>query len=301
MLLGSVDLNLLKPLKVLLEERSVTKAAERLQVSQPTVSVALARLRKHFDDPLLVRNGNEFVLTPLGGRLHDSLPLLMGAVDGFFSLDEHFAPSKSHHSFVIAAVDYAVERFGAPLAQLIGEIAPRVRIAFPTVLSGVVRGAPDSLRSIDGIILPHGYLVDQPHIDLAIDEWVCIVDEESSLGDEPSVDDLTSRPWVNTLDAREGLTPARQQLQLLGVDVDVAVVTPNFHVVPSLVRGTDRAALLPAKLAARFQDHGVRVVPSPFGLAPIRDAFWWHQDREFQPEHVWLRSLISRIADDVTI
>src|SRR5699024_3119766 len=121
-----------------------------------------------------------------------------------------------------------------------------------------------SLRGIDGVILPHGYFTDQPYLDVMQDEWVRIVDSASDIGDEPSASELLARDWVYTLATREGMTPARRQLQIRGLDVAVAAVTPYFHVVPDLIAGTDRVALLPRRLARRVAGEGfVRIVASP--------------------------------------
>lgn len=298
MLGRSIDYNLLRPLRALLEERSVTRAAERLQVSQPTMSMALSRLRAHFDDPLLVRKGQSHELTPLAMRLVVMLPAALGEAERVFQLQAQFDPSVSTRSFVIAAVDHAVTRIGPVLTRLQVAEAPHVQLEFTAADSPLVNGAPESLRTIDGLILPHGYLADQPHIDLIADDWVCVVDAASDLSDEPAAAELLARPWVHTLAARDGMTPARRQLQIQGIEVSVAAVTPYFHAVPALVRGTDRVALLPETLARRAADgYGeVRVVPAPFLLAPVRDAFWWHPEREHDAAHSWLRHLLARVS-----
>ncbi|MBT2486520.1 MULTISPECIES: LysR family transcriptional regulator [unclassified Microbacterium] len=301
MLGRSLDYNLLPPLQALLEERSVTKAAERMRVSQPTMSTTLARLRAHFDDALLVRRGASHELTPLAIRLLAMLPAALGEAERIFQVQAEFEATSSSRSFVIAAVDHAVSRIGPPLTRILRVEAPHVQIEFTTADSSLVNAAPESLRMIDGLILPHGYLSDQPHIDLMSDEWVCVIDADSSLGDAPSVEELLARPWVHTLASKNGMTPARRQLQIKGMDVSVAAVTPYFQTVPSLVRGTDRVALLPETLARRaaagFGE--VRVVANPFALDPVRDAFWWHPERTHDTAHIWLRDVLRRVADSI--
>ncbi len=84
--MAAIDYNLLKPLRALLEERSVTRAAARMHVSQPTMSTLLARLRVHYGDVLLVRRGNQHVLTPLGERLLAALPQVIVEADQIFRL-----------------------------------------------------------------------------------------------------------------------------------------------------------------------------------------------------------------------
>ena len=298
MLISTVDLNLLRPLRVVLEEQSVTRAAERLGIAQPTMSIALSRLRTHFDDPLLVRSGNGYELTPLGARLRDMLPATIGEVERVFQAQLSFDPTTSTREFVIAGVDHAIARIAPPLSRILATEAPNVRFEFPHADSRLVNDAPRSLRTIDGLILPHGYLADQPHLELVADTWVCIVDVDSELDDEPTAEELLSRPWVHTLASRDGMTPAGRQLQIQGMDVRIVAVTPDFHVIPALVQETDRVALLPRSMADRVAGPGsrVRVIEPPFALDPIRDAFWWHSDRQHDAEHSWLRGVLDRVS-----
>ncbi len=298
MLISSVDYNLLRPLRALLEERSVTRAAERLRVSQPTMSIALSKLRAHFDDPLLVRRGNSHELTPLGTRLAGMLPAAMSEVERVFLLQSRFDPAASTRSFVIAGVDYAIGRIAPVLSRLVHREAPNVQLEFPAAGPRLVNGAPESLRMIDGLILPHGFLSDQPHIDLTAEQWVCIVDIDSELGERATESELLERAWVHTLNAREGMTPTRRQLQVRGIEVAVAAVTPYLNVIPSMVAGTDLVALVPETLARRAvaAGEGVKIVTPEFALDPLRDAFWWHPEREHDAEHIWLRDMIEKVS-----
>ena len=296
----SVDYNLLRPLRALLEERSVTRAAERLHVAQPTMSISLSRLRSHFGDPLLVRKGREHELTVLGQQLLSELPATMVGIDRVLQLQATFDAAASNRTFEIAGVDYAVARVAPALNRIVTVEAPTIHLEFIPAASQLVNELPDSLRSIDGLILPHGYIAGQDHLDLFIDNWVCVVDVESDIGEQATVEDLSRRRWVHTLAQREGMTPARRQLQSQGVDLFDAVVTPHFLVVSSLVAGTDRIALLPETLArqAEARGEGVRVVKPPTPLDPIRETFWWHRDRAHDAGHLWLRDVLKRAHEE---
>ncbi|MGI8392556.1 LysR family transcriptional regulator [Leucobacter sp. W1038] len=297
----AIDYNLLRQLRALLEERSVTRAAERLHVSQPSMSTALARLRAHYDDALLLRRGNQHVLTPLGERLLLALPRVIAETEQLFRLQSRFDPATSSRTFTVAAVDYMTARVAPILTRIAAREAPNVRFDFPAADGRLVQSLPDILRTIDGVILPHGYVGEQPHIDFAPEPWVCLVDAHSDVPVRPSVDELLTRPWVQTLPAREGMNPARQQLRFRGIDPSVVAATPHFFVVPSLLLGTDRVAMVPEGFA-RMAIHahpGLRMVEPPLDLDPVRDAFWWHQDRELDAEHIWLRGIVERVRDEV--
>ena len=299
--MAAIDYNLLRPLRALLEERSVTRAAARLHVSQPTMSTFLSRLRAHYEDVLLIRRGNQHVLTPLGERLLAALPQVIAETDQIFRLQSRFDPVTSTRSFSIAGVDYAVARIAPALTRIVEREAPNVRFEFPAVDARLVNGLPESIRVLDAVILPHGYIFDLPHIDMPAERWVCLVDGASGIPERPTKDELLTRPWVQNLAAREGMNPARTQLQFRGIDLSVAAVTPHFLVMPSLVLGTDRVAIVPEGMAALAitMHPRLRMVIPPLDLEPVHDAFWWLPDREHDAEHVWLRQVLARVADEV--
>lgn len=299
--MATVDYNLLKPLRALLEERSITKAAQRLHVSQPTMSTMLSRLRSHYQDPLLIRRGSGHVLSALAERLLDVLPNAITEAEHVFRLQSRFDPVTSTRTFTIAGVDYAVSRVAPALMRAAQREAPNVAFEFPTVDARLVNSLPDSLRTLDAIILPHGYLIDHPHVDLAQERWVCVVDGTSGIPENPTADELLTRPWVQNLAAREGMNPARRQLQFRGIELSVAAVTPHFFVIPSLLVDTDRVAIVPegmARAAVTMQPR-LRIVIPPFELEPVHDAVWWTPEREHDAEHIWLRRILLRASADV--
>jgi DNA-binding transcriptional LysR family regulator len=299
--MSAIDYNLLRPLRALLEERSVTRAAARMHVSQPTMSTMLARLRAHYEDPLLIRQGNEHVLSALAERLLTDVPRVIAETDQIFRPQSRFDPVTSARSFTIAGVDYTIARIAPALTRILEREAPNVRLEFPPVDPRLVNALPDSMRGLDAVLLPHGYIGDSPFIDLPEEQWVCLVDGASGIPRHPSADELLTRPWVQNVTMRDGVNPARRQLQFRGIDVAVVAVTPHFFVLPSLLLGTDRVALVPeglAKMVAPMHPRLQTVVP-PLDLQPVRDAFWWPADREYDPEHVWLRSILQRVAREV--
>src|SRR4051812_31516925 len=112
-----LDLNLLLALQVLLEERSVTRAARRLNVSQPAMSAALARLRDYFDDELLVAHGKRMHPTAHAERLAGPVAQLLGDIDGLLTANARFDPRETRRRFVIVASDYITTAVIGPLTQ----------------------------------------------------------------------------------------------------------------------------------------------------------------------------------------
>src|SRR5687768_1337459 len=97
--LGRLDLNLLVSLDAILQQRSVTRAAAQMGLSQPALSASLARLRRHFDDELLTRVGNDYRLTPLAAQLRESVRLALTGVERVFSAQPQFDPASCTREF----------------------------------------------------------------------------------------------------------------------------------------------------------------------------------------------------------
>ena len=128
MAFGGVDLNLLVILQALLEEGSVTRAGIRVGMPQPTVSTALARLRRHYKDELLVRSGNGYALTPLARSLLPSVQESMRLIGEAFSLENSQQPPASSRKFTISLSDYSVVLLGDLLLHREHELAPEIHV-----------------------------------------------------------------------------------------------------------------------------------------------------------------------------
>ena len=178
--LANLDLNLLVSLDALLEQRSVTRAAQQLGLSQPALSASLARLRRHFGDELLSRVGNAYRLTPLAGQLKPRVRLALDGVERVFSAQPDFDPAESTREFSVLVSDYGCAVLGDTLAQLLGEEAPSARLRLAHNTPGAVDQAQQTLLSTDLLVLPHGFVTDLPHADLHRDRWVLVVSADNA-------------------------------------------------------------------------------------------------------------------------
>lgn len=292
--LVNLDLNLLVALDVLLQERNVTRAAEQLGLSQPAVSAALARLRRHFGDELLSRVGNRYELTPLATQLAARTTPALAGVRRVFDASPDFDPSQVQREFTIVISDYAAAVFAPIVTQLLVEQAPGVRLRLQQTTPYLVDHAVDTLRVVDGIVLPHGFVTEIPFTDLYADRWVCIVAQDNALvGDALTLAQLGELPWVTLFDLPSAFAPAARQLRMIGIEPRVEVVVDSFLAMPYLVAGTNRVALLQERLARRIADAGgVRVLHCPFEVVPLAEAFWWHPMYRADPAHIWLRGVL---------
>ena len=196
-LLSRLDLNLLVALDALLTERSVTRAAERLHLSQPALSASLARLRNHFNDPILARRGNAYELTPLALRLSEHTTIALDAARRVFESQATWTPHESTREFSIYGSDYGFATIGAAVSRVAARTAPGVRFRFMLHNTPIVDDAANSLRSVDAMVIPHGHLTDLPYEDLWRDRWVVVADESNTLvADGLSMEILAQCPWV---------------------------------------------------------------------------------------------------------
>ncbi|MGA5757664.1 LysR family transcriptional regulator [Nonomuraea bangladeshensis] len=297
--LASLDLNLLVALRTLLEERNVTKAGLRVGLSQPAMSAALARLRHHFADQLLVRQGSRYELTPLGTALLAPAVTASAMLERLFASRADFQPATEQHEFTLLSSDYGIAVFGVRLARLLHEEAPGVRLHFRHVTPEIVEHADAALSGVDGMLMPHGVISDLPAVELYRDEWVCLVaDDHPEVGERLTMDDLARLPWV--IYQRPFDAPVTRQLTMLGLDPYVDVSVQSFQLLPSLVAGTRRVAMMQRRLAHLLRDLApVRVLPCPFEAVDLREALWWHPVHTHDAAHVWLREMAVRVAGEL--
>ncbi|OLT26952.1 LysR family transcriptional regulator [Actinomadura sp. CNU-125] len=294
--LASLDLNLLVALRALLEERNVTRAGRRIGLSQPATSAALARLRRHFGDELLVRTGNNYEPTPLGAALQAPAANACVLLERLFTSRAEFDPATERREFTIMASDYAVAVFGAALARAVHAAAPGVRLTFRQVGPEIGENTDALLSAVDGLLMPHGVISGFPTVELYRDEWVCLVAaDHPEIGDALTLDDLARLPWV--VYQRPYDAPAARQLSMLGLEPRVEVSVQNFQLMPSLVAGTRRLALIQRRLAGLLAPvAAVRALPCPFEAVPVQEALWWHPVHTHDAAHTWLRALAARTA-----
>ena len=294
--LARLDLNLLVALDALLQERSVTRAAARMGLGQPAVSAQLARLRRHFQDDLLTRSGNQYRLTPLAVQLKERVRVALSGAERVFAAEPDFDPASSTREFSMLMSDYGVAMLGPGIAARLADEAPGTRLRFPANTPRMVDAAAQELVHTDLLVIPHGFVDDLPHQDLYRDEWVCLVAAgNTAVEDSPTVRQLETMPWVVTYHGPTASTPAARQMRMLGIEPHIQVVTETFLTVPGLIAGSGRVALVQRRLADGIPaELGVRALPCPFDATPLVEAMWWHPMYDDDPEHQYLRDVVQR-------
>lgn len=303
--LANLDLNLLVALRELLRERNVTRAAARIGISQPAASASLSRLRRHFDDELLVRARAGYTLSPLAMQLAEQVETVCAAAERLFATGSAFDPGSSRREFTLLMADYTIAVLGTGLSTAIGTQAPGVDLHVRLVREAFALDFAETITLIDGMVSPPVDRFELPFVrsvELFTDRWVCIADAANpDVVDEPlTLDRLAELPWVAPFQPDRGnptAAPMSRQLALFGIRPDIRVRVESYQAVPHLVAGTNRVALLQERLAAQVADRlGLRVLPCPGDPEPIVERFWWHADRDGDPAHRWLRETVVAAA-----
>jgi DNA-binding transcriptional LysR family regulator len=291
-------------LRELLRERNVTRAAERVGVTQPAVSAALSRLRRHFGDELLVRVSRGYVLSPLATQLERQVEEICAAAEQLFATGADFSPDASRREFTLMMADYTVAVLGSRLSRLFETEAPHASLHIRLVREALALEMPHLIRWVDGIVAPQRRqaLPLLRSAELFRDEWVCVVSADSELpsGGSLTLGDLAGASWVVPFHRNQGSPPAppvTRQLAMLGIRPRVAIGVESYVAVPHMIAGTSRVALLQRRLAAQFADRlDLRVFACPGDPDPIIEALWWHEDLDQDPAHVWLRDVLTTLA-----
>jgi DNA-binding transcriptional LysR family regulator len=301
MSLGGLDLNLLRTLQALLDTRNVTRAGERLHLSQPATSAALAKLRRHFDDELLVRVGREMQLTPLAQTL---LPLATEAlvhVERTFDVRLEFDASSSDRRFRVRASDYATSMVNEPLRRLLAREAPGVSVQFAPPPSERLASV---VTEADLLVAPVGFGMGGPHDVVLRDHFVAVVSRHHPAlqAGADVVTLLRDLPHAVGTFGEGIVTPADRLLEQLDIRRRVAAEVSGLLALPMLVVGTDLIALVPYRLAHRFDRPDELAVLEIPGAAstPLVEAVWWDPSRTEDSALQWLRGAFVRACEPLS-
>lgn len=297
--LSRYDLNLLVSLDALLTERNVTRAAERLHLSQPAMSAALGRLRTHFDDPLLTRRGNSYALTPLAKRLVEQLPSAVDGVRRVLESQNDWNPAHSNREFKIYASDYSIATTGAIVSRMAAQESQSISFRFALHNETIVDNPDVSLRTADALLIPRGHVHDMPSMDLWQDRWVAVSARDHPVAETGlDFDSLSQLPWVLTYRSLTGFTAADRQLEQLGIELRVETIAEGFAAIPYFLIGTRRLGLMQAGMVERApMREEITVLELPFDPVPVINSVWWHPSHDHDPAHHWLRALFQRAGE----
>lgn len=293
-----LDLNLLVALDALLTERNVTRAGERIYLSQSAMSNALSRLRQYFDDELLVPVGGKLEPTPRAELLHEAVKDVLLRIDTTVAAQPEFDPTRSDREFTMFVSDYSMEVLIPRLLALALQQGSRVRLRLKPQVAhpyrSLERGEADLLIIPDIFCSP-----DHPQELLFEDHFVCVVWKDSPLADgEMTIERYLGASHVTMRPADEELPVLEKWFTLgQGLERRIAVSTYNFGAIPFMVVGSDLIGTVHSRLARRVLP-AIPVVlkPVPLPAVSFHQTMQWHKYRTRDPGLVWLRGLLHEAA-----
>ena len=291
------DLNLLVTLHALLTEEHVTRAAARLHLSIPATSRALARCRRTFGDPLLVRRGRGVVATPRAVELLARLDPLVRQIGELLERPGPFDPASLRRSFSIRAGDAVVAAIGATLADGLHRAAPHVELRFEPEAADDL----DALRTRDTALAigSYGDIDRELRSEHVAREWLVGVVRAGHPLAGRRVGLRAFAGLGHVVTARRGQVrgPVDELLAERGLQRDVVAVVGSFTAALALCVGSNLTALVPRRLALLLAGPGTIVTYTPPVPLPAVDVVQvWHDRHTVDPAHVWLRGEVRRAA-----
>ena len=276
------DTYLLRVFATLMEERSVSRAAARLNQSQPAVSAALKRLRALLGDPLLIKDKQRMVPTERALQLEGSVRVVLAEIDALVAPARAFDAATTRQTFRIGMPDFLAPPLMASVTAYLRLTAPHARLSIQPLTPDYDYEAALAEGSLDVVI---GNWPQPPgHLRMAIlleDEVVCLVGR-----DHPAAGgSLTQRGVVES------------HLAAMRMTREPTVTVPFFGMAPHLLPGTD----LIFTTSRHFAEHYARTLPLAVVCSPIRFPVMrfyqlWHSRTQHSQGHAWLRSLLSAVA-----
>lgn len=296
-----VDANLLLFLHALLEERNLTHAGIRMQMSQPAMSGALGRLRTHFDDELLVRTGRDFQLTPLAEDLRPKVAAAVAAAETLLGDHSEFDPATSDKRFSLSMSEYAMTVLAEPLSRAVREAAPGCSVVIEPMPRAHDLVEADLMRR-DLMVAPLGFGFGGLVQPIFTDHLVCLVarDNPELVDGALTLEQLHRMPHAvaEFLAAGDYRRPLEKAAEAAGIaDRLVAVRVTSLLTVPFAIKGTNMCAFVPSRLAHRvLESLDLAIARTPLTQVQITEAAHWHQRRDNDPAVKWLRHLLYDVA-----
>lgn len=292
-----MDLNLLVTLEALLAEQNVTKAANRLHLSQPAVSAQLSRLRDLFDDPLLIPAQRGMIPTAKALELLDPLRHALDQVRAALAEHRHFDPGNAKLTVAIACTDYLQAVVARPLAVALRKQAPGVRIALrhldpPQLEAQMVRG------DVDLALMTPEHGPGSLRARRLFDERYVLIGRKRHPGLRRG---LTAEEFARldhvivSLRGGDFTTPVDDGLAALGYQRNVVLSAASFLIVPEIVSHSNFVALVPERLVRDRRDE-LKIVECPFPVPGFTVSMLWHERNHGHSGQRWVRETVMEVT-----
>ncbi|WP_257221808.1 LysR family transcriptional regulator [Pseudomonas atacamensis] len=292
--LRSIDLNLLVIFDALMAERHVTRAAQRIPMTQPAMSNALARLRHVFKDELFIRSGGIMEPTPRALELGEAVRQILRQTERLMSSDVGFDPATSEREFTGRMSDLTGY-------LLLPRILSVLSIQAPHSSLEVLHMSPDrSIKALETDQLDFAISMQLRHNTsicsepLFSDQMVCVMREGNPLAEG----ELTLERFLRAEHLRVAMSPTDIRfvdnvLADKGFSRNVVAKVPHWLLVPPILQKSNMIAVISGKLAEKFMESGLAIKPLPFGSEPFSWDIYWHRRNDNSAAHQWMRNLVK--------
>lgn len=298
-----LDLNLLVAFDVLIETQSVSRAAEKLNLSQPAVSAALSRLRDYFGDPILVVHGKRMHPTSYAESLLPQVHACLRSAEALIATTTSFDPETSKRTFRLVSSDFATTAILVPLVQRLAQIAPSVRIDIAAPEHNVTEDLDKG--KVDMLIIPEEHISSSHPAELLFEERHVVVGCRSNpLFSAPITEEIffAAGHVAVSFGRHRQSAFGDQHLEALGRNRNVEIVTSSFTVIPWFVMDTPRLALMHERLARKMAGlFPIAVAPLPFAFPIMREMMQFHSARRADDGLAWLRAHLDALANEQCI
>ncbi|MGQ8819969.1 LysR family transcriptional regulator [Bibersteinia trehalosi] len=297
--LNSLDLNLLKALHALLEERSVSRAAERLALTQPAVSAMLNRLRHRFNDPLFIRTNHGMIPTNRALALAEPIQQILNNIATLIQPSE-FDPQTLEYTFKLAATENGFRTLGLPFALKLAELAPKVKLAFLPV-----QGQMLEKQLADGewdlAIMGEPQVSDRLYSQFLCEEdYLCAVRSEHPILQQSwDLDRFCQLEFVLVSYHGGHFCGATDEaLAKLGKQRQVKMSIMHFSLLPDLLAKSDLATVAPRHFLQHYPH--LALLEPPFKIQGYRKVMAWHARHQHDPIQQWFRQIMAEVASQVS-
>jgi DNA-binding transcriptional LysR family regulator len=299
--LRQADLNLLVVFTALAEERNVTRAADRLLLSQPAVSRALQRLRAMFHDDLLIRTSNGYEPTPKGQRLLQELGLTLPRLDRLLS-DSDFDPATEETTFRIAMTDHASQVLCPLFCKTVLSAGAKVSFDFVALHDGTFeameKGRLDLLLNADDGHLPSQFASEI----IFEDEFACVVARENRFSRALTLKQYLAASHIG-VSVLGGLhTIPEQRLAAVGGRRHYRICVPYWATAIRSVAGTKLIATVPRRIAElEAGNPALKILKPPEILGRFKYLMAWHPRMNTDAAHLWLRTTLREAGNSISL
>lgn len=296
---GAFDVRLMRTLLLLVTECSVSRTAEILGQTQPTVSLALKRLRELIGDPILVRSGGALVPTERGLELRATLQQLLADIDALLAPPPSFDPEHTKRRFRIAAANCLDSAFLPRIFAQLAEEAPKASIDVATLPGHDELMAHLADGSLDLVVgnwpRPPEQLRLAPLLSTPI-KCVIAADHRlaGTIGPLGMEHYLAERHLSPSADVMKQYSPIDGRLMEIGLRRQIAVSVPEYAIVPHMLAGSDLVFTTGAPFAEQMADNGpFAVIDAPIEFGRMEFYLLWHDCKHHSPAHTWFRHLVK--------